>query len=452
MELKKPIISIVGRPNVGKSTLFNKLVGKRKAIVQDEPGVTRDRNEALCHYRDRQFTLVDTGGLLPHSKDSLTEQVRDQSERAIAQSDRILFLLDAREGITAVDREVNDLLRKSGKPVYHVINKAEGKGMSRTPEFYEFGSETLYPISAEHNEGLSDLLDALYPHLAPLEEEEAIEAPKIVVLGRPNVGKSTLINAILQENRLVTSETPGTTRDTIDAWVAYGEKTYLFIDTAGIRKRGKIVHGVEQFSISRGKAALERADIALLLIDSEQGVTEQDTKIAGMVLEQGRGAILLVNKTDLLKGKEARDRVKHQIDVRFPFIVDPQIEFISAQEGKGIPKIFERVDAVYAGYNMRVTTGDLNRFFEKVVEKQPPPIYKGRPIRLYYITQAAVRPPTFVLFANAPTGVPDPYLRYIENQLRETFGFTGTPIRIKLRKRESAFGNRPPGKPRRRDE
>ncbi|HZR46492.1 MAG TPA: ribosome biogenesis GTPase Der [Candidatus Manganitrophaceae bacterium] len=433
-ELKRPVVSIVGRPNVGKSTLFNKLVGKRKAIVQDEPGITRDRNEALCRYRDRQFTLIDTGGLLLHSKEPLAEQVRKQSEIAIEQSDYILFLMDAREGITPVDREVHDLLRKSGKPIYYVINKTEGKGAEGLNEFYELGVSPLYPISSEHNRGLSDLLDALYPHLAPEEEEEQVTAPRVVVLGRPNVGKSTLINAILKEERLVTSDIPGTTRDTIDTWVTYGDKRYLFIDTAGIRKRGKIGYGVEQYSVSRAKTALEKSDIALLVLDGEEGITEQDTKIAGMIIDEGRGAILLVNKSDRLK--EGKERIQTQLSVRFPFIHDPQLAFISALEETGLERVFEKIDSVYKGMHTRITTGDLNRFFEKVSESHPPPIYKGRPIRLYYITQAGVRPPTFILFANAPAGVPEHYLRYIENQLRAAFDFTGAPIRLIVRQRK----------------
>lgn len=435
--LKKPVISIVGRPNVGKSTLFNKLIGKRKAIVQNEPGVTRDRNEAVGRYRDRQFTLIDTGGLSFQTNDTLAEQVRLQSERAIAQSDFILFLTDAREGLTPVDQEVHGLLRKSGKPVYYVVNKTEGKGIEGLNEFYRLGVSPLFPISSEHNQGLSDLLDALYPHMAPAEEETVLDVPKVVVLGRPNVGKSTLINAILKENRLVTSDIPGTTRDTIDTWVTYEDKKYLFVDTAGIRKRGKVDYGVEQYSVSRAKSALEKADLALLLLDGVEGATEQDTKIAGMIIEAGRGVVLLVNKTDLLEKEEgARDRIQNQLTVRFPFIHDLQLEYISAREGKGLHRVFTKIDAVYQGIQTRVTTGDLNRFFEKVMESHPPPIYKGRPIRLYYITQAALRPPTFILFASAPAGVPDHYLGYIENQLRKSFGFTGAPIRIKLRQRK----------------
>ncbi len=434
--IKGPVFAIIGRPNVGKSTLFNKLVGRRKAIVQDMPGVTRDRNEALCHYRDRQFTLIDTGGLIPESKEAMATQVRRQSEIAIEQADFLLCIMNAREGVTPIDRSVHDLLRKSGKPVYYVINKTEGKGLERLNEFYELGVAPLYPVSAEHNEGLSDLLDVLYPHMTPSEEEEKVEAPRVVVLGRPNVGKSTLINTLLREDRLVTSDVPGTTRDTIDSWVTFRDKRYLFIDTAGIRKRGKIEHGVEQFSIARTKEALERSDIALLLIDAVEGITEQDSKIAGLMIEKGKGSIILINKWDLAKKEErSKERILNQIALRLRFITDLQYTFISAQEGEGIGQIFQLIDTVYSGYTQRVSTGDLNRFFEKITESHPPPIYKGKRVRLYYITQAGVRPPTFVLFANAPKGVPDHYLGYIENQLRETFGFTGTPIRIRLRQR-----------------
>ncbi len=446
-EIKGPIIAIVGRPNVGKSTLFNKLVGKRKAIVQDLPGVTRDRNEARCVYRDRQYMLIDTGGLLPesagrskvitHEKEEMTGLVRRQAEVAIKQADILLFVMNSREGVTPVDQSIHDLLRRSGKPVYYVINKTEGKGSERLNEFYELGISSLHPVSAEHNEGLSDLLDALYPHMSPEEEVPETKAPKVVVVGRPNVGKSTLINTLLHEERLVTSEVPGTTRDTIDSWVAYGDKRYLFIDTAGIRRRGRIERGVERFSIARMVDALERADIALLLVDGVEGITEQDAKIAGLVIEKGRGLVVLINKWDLAgKEERAKGRILNQIAVRLHFMPEMQYTYISGVKGEGIAEVFRLIDAVYEGYTRRVATGDLNRFFERMTEAHPPPVYKGRRIRLYYITQAGTRPPTFVLFANAPAGVPESYVGYIENRLRETFGFLGVPIRIKLRQRK----------------
>lgn len=444
--LKPPVISIVGRPNVGKSTLFNKLVGRRKAIVQDLPGITRDRNEALCRYRDRQFTLIDTGGLLPHSRETLPEQVSRQSKAAIAQSDIVLFLMDVREGITPIDLALHELLRKSGKPITYVINKIEGKGKDGLDEFYQLGISAFYPVSAEHNEGLSDLLEALYPHMSPSETRVVEEGPKVIVLGRPNVGKSTLVNALLKEDRLVTSDIPGTTRDTIDTWVSFRRKKYLFIDTAGIRRRGKIRHGAERFSLSRTNSALARCDIALLLIDGVEGITEQDTKIAGLIIEAGKGLILLVNKSDLLKNKAERERIKLQQEFRFPFVHNLQTAYISALKEKGLQNIFQKIEKVYRGFTTRITTGDLNRFFKQIIESHPPPLHKGRAIHLNYITQAATRPPTFVLFANAPSGIPDPYLRYIENQLRKSFPFNGAPIRIKLRRKSRDRRQGPHGK------
>lgn len=441
--LIRPIVALVGRPNVGKSTLFNKLVGKRRAIVQDQPGITRDRNEGRGRYSNRQFTVIDTGGLFPPGLEdvkgggTLAEAVSFQTYIAIEQSDFIFFVMDGREGMLPLDEEVYRILLKSGKPIYYVVNKTEGNGIDRLTEFYRLGVAPLYPISSEHNQGLSELLDALYPHMAPLEEEEgeaAIETPRIAVLGRPNVGKSTLINTLLKEDRLIVSDIAGTTRDTIDTLVVNRNKHYLLIDTAGIRKRGKIGHGVEQYSVARAKEALDRSHISLLLLDGVGGITEQDTKIAGMVSEMGNGMILLINKSDLLD-EAGQEKLRDQMNVRFPFIHDPQIEFISAKAMKGIGRTFKKIDAVYQGMQTRISTGDLNRFFEKVIEKRSPPVYKGRVTRLYYLTQVSVFPPTFVFFVSAPAGLPGHYLRYIENQFRENFNFTGAPIRIKLRQR-----------------
>jgi len=433
---KKPVVAIVGRPNVGKSTLFNKLFGKRKAIVQDEPGITRDRNEALCQYRDREYILVDTGGMLSEPDASFAESVQIQSEKAIAEADVVLLMMDGREGLTPVDEAVCDIVRRSQKPVYHVINKTEGKGNLRIDEFYKLG-ENLHLISSEHNQGLSDLLDVLYPHFAPIADKAPQEGPTVVLLGRPNVGKSTLINAVLKEERLLTSEIAGTTRDTIDTWVKRDGKNFLFIDTAGIRKRGKVVWGVEQYSVSRAKSAIKRAEIVLLLVDGDEGVTEQDTKLASMVFEAGRALILLVNKSDLMNQKEAgRARIEQQLRFRFPHVTDLPVLYISALERKGIARLFKKIDAVNTGYHFRVTTGDLNRFFEKMLKTNPPPMYKGKALHLYYITQVATRPPAFVIFTNAPKGVPANYLRYIQNKLRSAFGFEGAPIKIKLRLRK----------------
>jgi len=436
-----PIIAIIGRPNVGKSTLFNKLYGKRKAIVHDLPGVTRDRNEVHCSYQGRGFTLIDTGGLDFHSDEAAAFQA--QSEMAVAEADILLFLMDAQEGLTPADEEVYAFVRKSGKPLYLIINKTEGGGARQLNEFYKLGV-TLYPISAEHNHGISDLLDTLYPHLSPdaeaLEETRSsasLQIPKIVVLGRPNVGKSTLINTLLREDRLVTSDIPGTTRDAIDTKVLYEGKHYLFIDTAGIRKRGKVIYGVEQYSVGRSKEALNRADIALLLIDGVEGVTEQDTKIAGMIVGANRGMILLVNKVDILP-EEKREALESQMDRYFPFLKfmkKLEVNYISAKTGAGIPPIFEKAQTIYERFHARISTGDLNRFFEKLIESRPPPATRvGKRTRLYYITQALTGPPTFILFSNT-LEISDAYLQYIENRLREKFGFAGVPIRMKLREK-----------------
>jgi GTP-binding protein len=436
-----PVIAIIGRPNVGKSTLFNKLYGKRKAIVHDLPGVTRDRNECTCFYQGRGFTLIDTGGLDPHSDEARAFQ--DQSKKAVADADILLFLMDAQEGLTSADEEVYAFVRKSGKPLYLIVNKTEGGGARQLNDFYRLGV-TLYPISAEHNHGISDLLDTLYPHLAEGAEEreeaqlnEKLDIPKIVVLGRPNVGKSTLINTILQEDRLVTSDIPGTTRDAIDTEVLYEGKRYLFIDTAGIRRRGKVVYGVEQYSVGRSKEALNRADIALLLIDAVEGVTEQDTKIAGMIVSANRGLILLVNKADILP-EEKKASLESQMDRYFPFLKFQkklEIHYISARTGVGVASIFQKVQTIFERFHARISTGDLNRFFEKLIESRPPPATRvGKRTRLYYITQALTGPPTFILFSNT-LEISDAYLQYIENRLREKFGFAGVPIRMKLREK-----------------
>jgi len=438
---KRPVIAIIGRPNVGKSTLFNKLYGRRKAIVHDLPGVTRDRNEVLCSYRERGFILIDTGGLDFRMDDPMAFQA--QSKKAVEEADILLFLMNAQEGLTPADEEVYAFVRTSGKPVYLLINKTEGNGMNQLNEFYKLGVP-LYPISAEHNHGLSDLLEMLYPYFFPEDENlaqtqlnENLQIPKIVVLGRPNVGKSTLVNTLLQEDRLVTSDIPGTTRDSIDTEVLYEGRRYLFIDTAGIRKRGKVIYGVEQYSVGRSKEALDRADIALLLIDGVEGVTEQDTKIAGMIVGANRGLILLVNKADILP-EEKREALESQMDRYFPFLKfmkKLEIHYISARTGEGVALIFNKAQSIFERFHARISTGDLNRFFEKLIEMRPPPATRGgKHTRLYYITQALTGPPTFILFSNT-LEISDAYLQYIENRLREKFGFAGVPIRMKLREK-----------------
>ncbi len=435
------VVAIVGRPNVGKSTLFNRLIGRRVAIVVDEPGATRDRNYAKVSFRDKTFTVVDTGGLLPHSRAGLLPAIRAQAERAVAEAGAVILVMDAREGINPIDQEIAEILRKSGKPIFLAVNKSEGKkGKEGIAEFYRLGLGEPFPISVLHGIGVDDLLEAIYP-LIPAEEgepeaPEEIAIPKIVVLGRPNVGKSTLINSILGDERLIVSPVPGTTRDPVDTEVSFGSRRYLYIDTAGIRRRGKIVPGVERFSVARALEVIWRADIVLLVIDAGEGITEQETKIAGEAIRVGRGIILLINKWDLERGRP-REPWLSEVSRRFPFLSYAPVHFISALKGEGLRQIFNLIDHVYAAYTRRVPTGELNRFFEKILEEQPPPRHRGRPARIYYVTQAGTKPPTFVLFTGPARAIPDNYLGYIENSLRERFGFLGTPLRIRVRPKTS---------------
>lgn len=437
--MQRPIVAIVGRPNVGKSRLFNRLVGRRVAIVAGEPGVTRDRNYAVCDFQGRSLTVVDTGGLDPTIRSGIMAQVRDQTQRAIQEADLLLLVMDGKEGVTALDQEIVELLRRTPKPVFYVVNKIDDpKDEKRVYDFYRLGVDTLYPISAEHGYGVAELLEHVVKAFPSIEERVEIpeECPRIAVVGRPNVGKSTLINAILGEKRLLTSEIPGTTRDAIDTLVEYKERKYVFIDTAGIRRRGHIQQGVEQYSVNRALKSLERCDAALVLLDAQEGVTEQDTKIVGQVLKQNKGCILVVNKWDLCeKVPDAVEKFRAELDRRFAFVPHVPTLFISALKAKKIPQLFAMIDQVMIAYTLRITTADLNRFFEGIVKSHPPPSYKGRLVKLYYFTQTETRPPVFVAFCNYPAGVTSAYLRYLENQLRNTFGFSGVPIKILVRRR-----------------
>lgn len=437
--VQHPIITIIGRPNVGKSRLFNRLLGKRVAIVEDTPGVTRDRNYALCDYLGRVFTIVDTGGLDPSTRKGIMAQVRDQTKRAMEEADLLLFVMDGKQGITPIDQEILELLRHTSKTVFYVVNKIDSPtSEKRMYDFYELGVDPLYPISAEHGYGVAELLEQVVKALPTSDQtsDTSNDLPKIAVVGRPNVGKSTLVNAILGEDRLLTSEIPGTTRDSIDTVVEYKEKKYVFIDTAGIRKRGRIEWGVEHYSVGRALETLQRCDLALLLLDGQEGVVEQDTKIAGQILKLGKGCILLINKWDLReKEPQAMENVQTELKRRFPFLPYAPILFLSAITGKKMPQIFVTIDRVMTAYTQRITTGDLNRFFEAIMKSHPPPTYSGRLVKLYYCTQAGTRPPVFVTFCNYPAGITASYLRYLENQLRATFGFVGVPIKILVRKK-----------------
>jgi GTP-binding protein len=424
--------AIIGRPNVGKSTLFNRVLGRRQAIVKDFPGVTRDRHYAECEYRGRQFQLVDTGGLVPSADEQLFSLIREQSRRAIADADALIFLMDGREGLTPIDQEIADLLRGVKKPVFVAINKIDTpKSDPLISDFYALGMEPLYPLSAEHGAGVAELLDALYPMLPAATEGPTADIPKVAVVGRPNVGKSTFINTLLGETRLVVNDIPGTTRDAIDTLVRYKKAEYLFIDTAGIRRRGKIDPGVERYSVARAMRALGRADLAVLILDSVEGVTEQDTKIAGLALRGGRACVLLVNKWDLrADDPDAKAKYDAELRRRFAFLAWAPVLYGSALELKTVAGVFPVINRALKAFAHRVTTAQLNRTFQDAIAANPLPIRKGKPVKSAYITQVAAKPPTFVLFCKHPEEIAAPYLRYLENYFREQFDFAGTPIRI----------------------
>lgn len=436
-----PTVAIIGRPNVGKSTLFNKILGAKTAIVDDVAGVTRDRNYADAGYRGRRFRLVDTGGLDPSASEGMLSLIRRQSELAIAEADILILLMDGRSGLTPADHEVVRLLRGVTKPVFFAVNKIDTpKADPLVVDFYQLGKEELYPLSAEHGIGVAELLDALYPLLPPAEETGALaQLPRIAVVGRPNVGKSTLVNAVLGEERVVVSDIPGTTRDPIDSLVTYGDRQYVFTDTAGIRRRGKIDRGIEGYSVMRSLRAIGRADLAVLLLDGVEGVTEQDTKIAGAVLKQGRACLLVVNKWDLRTGDaDARKRYETELRRRFPFLTWAPVLYGSALRPGSLRDLFPTIDDVHAMFAKRIPTGALNTWLQEILVTHPLPVRKGKPSKVTksaFITQVATKPPVFALFVGHPQDVTPAYMRYLENQLRETYGFAGTPLRLLVRKK-----------------
>lgn len=436
-----PIVAIIGRPNVGKSTLFNRILGRKTAIVDDVPGVTRDRNYADAHYRNRPFRLVDTGGLEPSASEGMMALIRRQSELAIAEADILVLLMDGRTGVMPQDQEVIRLLRGTTKPLFVAVNKLDTpKVETLIADFYQLGIEQLYPISAEHGLGVAELLDAIYALLPPTDEALTSEVmPRVAIVGRPNVGKSTLLNAVLGEERAVVSEVPGTTRDAIDSLVVYEERRYLFTDTAGIRRRGKIDRGIEGYSVARSLRAIGRSDVAVLLLDAEEGITEQDTKIAGIVIRQGRACLLLVNKWDLRQGEaQARQTFEKDLKRRFPFLAWAPVLFGAAVKPDSLRRLFPLIDEVFASFSTRIPTGQLNQFLQNVLEVHPLPSRKGKPEQITksaFMTQVAVQPPVFALFVGHPENVKAAYLRFLENQIRDTYGFSGTPIRLLVRKK-----------------
>lgn len=436
-----PIVAIIGRPNVGKSTLFNRILGRKTAIVDDVPGVTRDRNYADAQYRNRPFRLVDTGGLEPTASEGMMALIRRQSELAIAEADILVLLMDGRTGVMPQDQEVIRLLRGTTKPLFVAVNKLDTpKVETLIADFYQLGIEQLYPISSEHGLGVAELLDAIYALLPPTDEALPSEVmPRVAIVGRPNVGKSTLLNAVLGEERAVVSEVPGTTRDAIDSLVVYEERRYLFTDTAGIRRRGKIDRGIEGYSVARSLRAIGRSDVAVLLLDAEEGITEQDTKIAGIVIRQGRACLLMVNKWDLRQGEaQARQTFEKDLKRRFPFLAWAPVLFGAAVKPDSLRRLFPLIDEVFASFSKRIPTGQLNQFLQNVLEVHPLPSRKGKPEQITksaFITQVAVQPPVFALFVGHPENVKAAYLRFLENQIRDTYGFSGTPIRLLVRKK-----------------
>ncbi len=438
--MSKPVVAIVGRPNVGKSTLFNVLAGERISIVQDTPGVTRDRIYAEVSWLDYNFTLIDTGGIEPDSGDIILSQMREQAQIAIDTADVIIFITDVRQGLVDADQKVADMLRRSKKPIILAVNKVDDfkKYMPDVYEFYNLGIGDPVPVSAASRLGIGDLLDEVAKHFTQeMLEEAEDDRPRIAIVGKPNVGKSSLINKLTGENRVIVSDIAGTTRDAIDTDIKYNGKEYVFIDTAGLRRKNKIKEELERYSIIRAVTAVERADVVIIVIDATEGVTEQDAKIAGIAHERGKGIIIAVNKWDAIE-KDDKTIYKHTEKIRqvLSFMPYAEILFISAKTGQRTGKIFETIDVVLENNSMRVATGVLNEIMAEAVAMQQPPTDKGKRLKLYYITQAAVKPPTFVIFVNDKNLMHFSYTRYLENRIREAFGFKGTSLKFIIRERK----------------
>lgn len=438
--MSKPVVAIVGRPNVGKSTLFNVLAGSKISIVKDTPGVTRDRIYADVDWLDYHFTMIDTGGIEPESDDIIIKSMRAQAQIAMDTADVIVFLVDVRQGLVDADHKVADMLRRSLKPVILVVNKVDSfeKFMPDVYEFYNLGLGDPFPISAASQLGLGDMLDEVISHFpegADTGEED--ERPKIAVIGKPNVGKSSIINKLLGEERVIVSDIAGTTRDAIDTAIVRNDREYVFIDTAGLRRKSKVKEEIERFSIIRTVTAVERADICVLVIDATEGVTEQDAKVAGIAHDRGKGMIIAVNKWDAIE-KNDKSVYKFEEEIRriLSFLPYAEIIFISAKTGQRLPKLFHLIDMVIDNHALRIGTGVLNEILTEAVAMQEPPTDKGKKLRLYYMTEVAVKPPTFVIFVNDKNLTHFSYTRYIENRIRDAFGFKGTPLKFIYRERK----------------
>lgn len=438
--MSKPVVAIVGRPNVGKSTLFNALAGEKISIVKDTPGVTRDRIYADVSWLDRDFTMIDTGGIEPDSRDIILSQMREQAQIAIDTADVIIFMTDVRQGLIDADSKVADILRRSGKPVVLVVNKVDSfeKLMPDVYEFYNLGIGDPFPVSASSRLGIGDMLDEVISYFPPKAgEEEDDERPRIAIVGKPNVGKSSIINKLLGEQRVIVSDIAGTTRDAIDTKIVHDGKEYVFIDTAGLRRKNKIKEELERYSIIRAVTAVERADVVLVVIDAVTGVTEQDAKIAGIAHERGKGVIIVVNKWDAIE-KDDKTMRKYEDEVRrvLSYMPYAQIMYVSAVTGQRLTKLYDMIDMVIENQTLRVATGVLNEIVMEAVAMQQPPSDKGKRLKIYYTTQVSVKPPSFVVFVNDRELMHFSYVRYLENKIREAFGFRGTSLKFFIRERK----------------
>ena len=438
--MSKPIVAVVGRPNVGKSTLFNALAGENISIVKDTPGVTRDRIYADVTWLDHHFTLIDTGGIEPDSGDIILSQMREQAQIAIDTADVIIFMTDVKQGLVDSDGKVADMLRRSKKPVVLCVNKVDSyqKFIADVYEFYNLGIGDPMPISAANRQGIGDMLDEVVKHFPQGSEgEEEDERPKIAIVGKPNVGKSSIINKLTGENRVIVSDIAGTTRDAIDTDIIYNGKEYVYIDTAGLRRKNKVKEELERYSIIRTVSAVERADVVLMVIDATEGITEQDAKIAGIAHDRGKGIVIVVNKWDAIE-KNDKTIYEFQNKIRETLAYMPYAEmvFVSAVTGQRLPKLFETIDMVIENQTLRIATGVLNEIITEAVALQQPPSDKGKRLKIYYTTQVAVKPPTFVIFVNDKQLMHFSYTRYLENRIRDTFGFKGTSLRFIIRERK----------------
>ncbi len=437
-----PIVALVGRPNVGKSTLFNKITKSRNALVDPTPGVTRDRHYERVVWNNRPMILVDTGGIDDNPEDLLVPHIREQAIAAIEEADIVLFLMDGKDGITPADYEVVDILRRVDKPIFHVVNKVDGpeQELEKVSSFYELGVEQLWPLSAEHNFGFQDLMEGLTNSIDDTAEEEVLPdgTVKVAFFGRPNVGKSSMINRILGEERMVVSDISGTTRDSVDTLLTHGKYSYLLIDTAGIRRKGKTKEKLEKFSILKSLSALERCDIAVVLLDADEGITEQDTKVIGYALDQGRGLIVLVNKWDLLKGdKRRQDETLAEVGRQLPFIGFAPLLTVSALDGFGIKRLFPTIGSVYKQYTASFSTSAVNRLLREAVEEHSPPIYKNKRLKFYYTSQIGTCPPKFAVMSNSGKGVHFSYKRYLINKYRDGLGLDKVPIQLIFKDKSS---------------